>query len=171
MKPEFRARRPSPEPRRPGRRRGKGMRRTRPPGRWATPPARRPGCRTGCREDADALYPEEAETNASVFAAHLAASQAAQEACDQADELVSLARKPITKSAAETRGGQFFRGGISPRGVERHAPPRSLSALPHRRRHRPAGQGRRLLPEGSHHHRRASAGSCPPRRTGPALWN
>ena len=42
---------------------------------------------------ADALDPEEAETNASVFAAHLAASQAAQEACDQADELVSLAEE------------------------------------------------------------------------------
>ena len=42
---------------------------------------------------ADALDPEEAETNASVFAAHLAASQAVQEACDQADELVSLAEE------------------------------------------------------------------------------
>ena len=42
---------------------------------------------------ADTLDPEEAETNADVFVAHLAASQAAQEACDQADELVSLAEE------------------------------------------------------------------------------
>ena len=42
---------------------------------------------------ADALDPEEAETNADVFTAHLIASRAAQEACDQADELVSLAEE------------------------------------------------------------------------------
>ena len=42
---------------------------------------------------ADALDPEEAETNADVFAAHLIASRAAQEACDQADELVFLAEE------------------------------------------------------------------------------
>ena len=42
---------------------------------------------------ADALDPEEAETNADVFAAHLIAGRAAQEACDQADELVSLAEE------------------------------------------------------------------------------
>ena len=33
------------------------------------------------------------ETNADVFAAHLIAGRAAQEACDQADELVSLAEE------------------------------------------------------------------------------
>ena len=44
-------------------------------------------------ESADALDPEEAETNADVFAAHLIASRAAQEACDQADELVSMAEE------------------------------------------------------------------------------
>ena len=44
-----------------------------------------------CESAADALDPEEAETNADVFAAHLIASRSAQEACDQADELVSLA--------------------------------------------------------------------------------
>lgn len=42
---------------------------------------------------ADALDPEEAETNADVFAAHLIASRSAQEACDQADELVFLAEE------------------------------------------------------------------------------
>ena len=42
---------------------------------------------------ADALDPEEAETSADVFAAHRIASSAAQEACDQADELVSLAEE------------------------------------------------------------------------------
>ena len=42
---------------------------------------------------ADALDPEEAETNADVFAAHLIASSAAQETCDQADELVFLAEE------------------------------------------------------------------------------
>ena len=46
-----------------------------------------------CESAADALDPEEAETSADVFAAHLIASRAAQEACDQADELVSLAEK------------------------------------------------------------------------------
>lgn len=46
-----------------------------------------------CESAADALHPEEAETNANVFAAHLIASRAAQEACDQADELVSLAEE------------------------------------------------------------------------------
>ena len=46
-----------------------------------------------CENAADALDPEEAETNADVFAAHLIASRAAQEACDQADELVSLAEE------------------------------------------------------------------------------
>ena len=46
-----------------------------------------------CESAADALDPEEAETNADVFAAHLIASRAAQEACDQADELVSLAEE------------------------------------------------------------------------------
>ena len=44
-----------------------------------------------CESAADTLDPEEAETNADVFAAHLIAGRAAQEACDQADELVSLA--------------------------------------------------------------------------------
>ena len=46
-----------------------------------------------CESAADALDPEEAETNADVFAAHLIASRAAQEACDQADEMVSLAEE------------------------------------------------------------------------------
>ena len=48
-----------------------------------------------CESAADALdsEEEEAETNADVFAAHLIASRAAQEACDQADELVSLAEE------------------------------------------------------------------------------
>ena len=46
-----------------------------------------------CESAADALDPEEAETNADVFAAHLIASRAAQEACDQADELVFLAEE------------------------------------------------------------------------------
>ena len=46
-----------------------------------------------CESAADTLDPEEAETNADVFAAHLIASRAAQEACDQADELVSLAEE------------------------------------------------------------------------------
>ena len=48
-----------------------------------------------CESAADALDPEEAETetNADIFAAHLIASRAAQEACNQADELVSLAEK------------------------------------------------------------------------------
>ena len=46
-----------------------------------------------CESAADALDPEEAETNADVFAAHLIASRTAQEACDQADELVSLAEE------------------------------------------------------------------------------
>ena len=46
-----------------------------------------------CENAADALDPEEAETNADVFAAHLIAGRAAQEACDQADELVSLAEE------------------------------------------------------------------------------
>ena len=46
-----------------------------------------------CENAADALDPEEAETNADVFAAHLISSRAAQEACDQADELVSLAEE------------------------------------------------------------------------------
>ena len=46
-----------------------------------------------CENAADALDPEEAETNADVFAAHLIASRAAQEACNQADELVSLAEE------------------------------------------------------------------------------
>ena len=44
-----------------------------------------------CESAADALASEEVETNADVFAAHLIASRSAQEACDQADELVSLA--------------------------------------------------------------------------------
>lgn len=42
---------------------------------------------------ADALDPEETETNADVFAAHRIASRSAQEACDQADELVFLAEE------------------------------------------------------------------------------
>ena len=46
-----------------------------------------------CESAADALDPEETETSADVFAAHLIASRAAQEACDQADELVSLAEE------------------------------------------------------------------------------
>ena len=46
-----------------------------------------------CENAADALDPEVAETNADVFAAHLIAGRAAQEACDQADELVSLAEE------------------------------------------------------------------------------
>ena len=46
-----------------------------------------------CESAADALAPEEAETNAGVFAAHLISGRAAQEACDQADELVSLAEE------------------------------------------------------------------------------
>ena len=46
-----------------------------------------------CESAADALDPEEAEANADVFAAHLIAGRAAQEACDQADELVSLAEE------------------------------------------------------------------------------
>ena len=46
-----------------------------------------------CESAADALDPEEVETNADVFAAHLIACRAAQEACDQADELVSLAEE------------------------------------------------------------------------------
>ena len=46
-----------------------------------------------CESAADALDPEEAETNADVFTAHLIAGRAAQEACDQADELVSLAEE------------------------------------------------------------------------------
>ena len=44
-----------------------------------------------CESAADALDPEETETSADVFTAHLIASRAAQEACNQADELVSLA--------------------------------------------------------------------------------
>ena len=43
-----------------------------------------------CESAADALDPEEAETSADVFTAHLIA---AQEAFDQADELVSLAEE------------------------------------------------------------------------------
>ena len=46
-----------------------------------------------CESAADALGPEVSETSADVFAAHLIASSAAQEACDQADELVSLAEE------------------------------------------------------------------------------
>jgi len=46
-----------------------------------------------CENAADALDPEEAETNADVFAAHLITGRAAQEACDQADELVFLAEE------------------------------------------------------------------------------
>ena len=46
-----------------------------------------------CESAADALDPEAAETSSDVFAAHLIASRAAQEACDQADELVSLAEE------------------------------------------------------------------------------
>ena len=46
-----------------------------------------------CESAADTLDPEEAETSADVFAAHLIASSAAQETCDQADELVSLAEE------------------------------------------------------------------------------
>ena len=46
-----------------------------------------------CESAADALDPEVSETSADVFAAHLIASSAAQEACDQADELVSLAEE------------------------------------------------------------------------------
>ncbi len=46
-----------------------------------------------CESAADALDPEEAETSADVFAAHRIASRAAHEACDQADELVSLAEE------------------------------------------------------------------------------
>ena len=46
-----------------------------------------------CESAADALDPEEAETNADVFAAYLISGRAAREACDQADELVSLAEE------------------------------------------------------------------------------
>ena len=46
-----------------------------------------------CERAADALDPEEAETNADVFAPHLSAGRAGQQACDQADELVSLAEE------------------------------------------------------------------------------
>lgn len=75
-------------------RQGNCSRKTRPPGRWATPPTGL--CRAAqkaCENAADALDPEEAETSADVFAAHRIASRAAQEACDQADELVSLAEE------------------------------------------------------------------------------
>ena len=46
-----------------------------------------------CEGAADALNPEETDSNADGFAEHLIASRAAQEACDQADELVSLAEE------------------------------------------------------------------------------
>lgn len=46
-----------------------------------------------CESAADALDPEEAETSADVFTAHLIVGHAAQEACDQADELVFLAEE------------------------------------------------------------------------------
>ena len=46
-----------------------------------------------CESAADALDPEETVTSADVLAAHRIASRAAQEACDQADELVSLAEE------------------------------------------------------------------------------
>lgn len=46
-----------------------------------------------CESAADALDPEETETNADVFTAHLIVGHAAQEACDQADELVFLAEE------------------------------------------------------------------------------
>ena len=46
-----------------------------------------------CESAADALDPEETENSADVFTVHLIASRAAQEACDQADELVSLAEE------------------------------------------------------------------------------
>ena len=46
-----------------------------------------------CESAADALDPEKAETSADVFAAELITGRAAQEACGQVDELVSLAEE------------------------------------------------------------------------------
>ena len=69
-----------------------------------------------CESAADALDPEVAETNANVFAAHLIAGRAAQEACDQrSEEHTSELQSPcnlvcrllLEKLSQEKRNRQF----------------------------------------------------------------